>query len=105
MGPSGFLAILAGWIVTEVGRQPYTIYNFLRTEDSVSAITAEQVTLSLIAFMVVYSIIFSAGIWYIFKLVRKGPQVGKWHDTYGAHGMIELPTINNIFPSSHKKGK
>ena len=54
MGPAGFVAVLAGWITTEVGRQPYTVYGLLRTADSVSPIDAAAVGSSLIAFIVVY---------------------------------------------------
>ena len=62
MGPSGFVAVLAGWITTEVGRQPYTVYGLLRTADSVSPIDAPAVAASLIAFIVVYFTVFGAGI-------------------------------------------
>src|SRR5690606_17591423 len=65
MGPSGFLAVLAGWITTEVGRQPYTIYGLLTTQDSLSPIDAPAVGTSLIAFIVVYFVVFGAGIYYI----------------------------------------
>jgi cytochrome d ubiquinol oxidase subunit I len=74
MGPSGFIALLAGWFVTEVGRQPYTIYGLLRTEDSVSPIAAPGVAGSLIAFVAVYVVVFGAGIWYLFKLMRADPE-------------------------------
>ena len=62
MGPSGFVAVLAGWITTEVGRQPYTVYGLLRTVDSVSPIDAAAVGASLIAFIVVYFLVFGASI-------------------------------------------
>ena len=51
MGPSGFVALLAGWFVTETGRQPYTVYGLLRTEDSVSPIASLGVAGSLLAFV------------------------------------------------------
>lgn len=71
---SGFVAILAGWYVTEIGRQPYTVYGLLRTADSNSAVSGAAVAFSLAVFVVVYVCVFGAGIWYLFKLVRKGPQ-------------------------------
>ncbi|HEY4555603.1 MAG TPA: cytochrome ubiquinol oxidase subunit I, partial [Lysobacter sp.] len=72
---SGFVAILAGWYVVEIGRQPWVIYGLLRTADAVSPnIGAGSVLASLLAYLVVYAIVFGAGIWYLFKLVRKGPQ-------------------------------
>src|SRR5690606_7871071 len=58
MGPSGFVAVLAGWIVTEVGRQPYIVYGLLRTQEAVSPIDAVGVAGSLIAFIVVYFLVF-----------------------------------------------
>lgn len=74
MGPSGFVAVLAGWVVTEVGRQPFTIYGLLRTADSASPLDAPAVAGSLIAFIVVYCAVFGAGIWYLLRLAKKPPQ-------------------------------
>ena len=71
MGPSGFVALLAGWFVTETGRQPYTVYGLLRTADSVSPIGAPGVALSLIAFVAVYLSVFGMGIWYLLRLMRR----------------------------------
>jgi cytochrome d ubiquinol oxidase subunit I len=73
MGPAGFVAVIAGWIVAEVGRQPYTIYGVLRTARSVSPVSAGQVSASLLGFMVVYAIIFWAGALYILRLIDRGP--------------------------------
>jgi cytochrome d ubiquinol oxidase subunit I len=73
MTPTGFIAVLAGWFVTEVGRQPYTAYGVIRTAESISPVAAEQVALSLLAFVVIYPLIFGAGTYYILKLIRKGP--------------------------------
>jgi cytochrome bd ubiquinol oxidase subunit I len=73
MGPSGFIAVLAGWIVTEVGRQPFTVYGLLRTADSASPIAAPAVAASLTAFVVVYIVIFGAGTYYVLRLMAKPP--------------------------------
>ncbi|MFZ4607540.1 MAG: cytochrome ubiquinol oxidase subunit I [Caulobacter sp.] len=73
MGPAGFVAVIAGWIVAEVGRQPWTIYGVLRTADSASPVGAGQVSASLLAFIVIYAIVFSAGAIYILRLIAKGP--------------------------------
>ena len=73
MSLSGFVAILAGWYVVEIGRQPYVIYGLLRTADAVSAIDRTSVMTSLIVFAVAYLIVFGAGIGYLLKLIRKGP--------------------------------
>lgn len=71
---SGFVALVAGWYVVEIGRQPYVVYGLLRTADAVSAVDAGSVLASLIVFVVVYLGVFGTGIWYITRLVKKGPQ-------------------------------
>ena len=71
--PSGFIAVLAGWIAAEVGRQPYVVYSVLRTADAVSPVPAGSVATSLLVFMVVYAIVFSAGALYILRLMAAGP--------------------------------
>jgi cytochrome d ubiquinol oxidase subunit I len=81
MGPAGFVAVICGWIVAEVGRQPYTIYGVLRTSESVSPVGAGQVTASLIAFMVVYALIFSVGALYMLRLIAEGPRPVPAEDT------------------------
>lgn len=73
MGPSGFVAVVAGWITTEVGRQPYTVYGLLLTRDSVGPVDAPAVAASLAAFVVVYCLVFGAGIWYLLRMMRRGP--------------------------------
>jgi cytochrome bd ubiquinol oxidase subunit I len=73
--PLGFVALLAGWVTTEVGRQPWVIYGLLRTVDAVSpAVTVGAVATSLAAFLIVYSMIFPAGVYYMIRLIRHGPQ-------------------------------
>ena len=74
MGPAGLVAVTAGWITTEAGRQPYTVYGLLRTADSVSPVAAPAVAASLAAFAVVYLLVFGAGMWYMLRLVRQAPQ-------------------------------
>jgi cytochrome d ubiquinol oxidase subunit I len=75
MGPSGFVAVIAGWVTTEVGRQPYTIYGLLTTAQSVSPLAAPAVASSLIAFIIVYFAVFGFGTWYILRLMNKGVEV------------------------------
>ena len=77
MAPSGFIALLAGWTVTEVGRQPFTVYGLLRTADSVSPVGLPGVAASLAAFVVVYAIVFGAGFVFLLRLVRRPPTVGE----------------------------
>ncbi|MEJ2762954.1 cytochrome ubiquinol oxidase subunit I [Photobacterium sp. MCCC 1A19761] len=73
MAPSGFIAILCGWITTEVGRQPFTVYGLLRTAESISPVNAAAVSVSLAAFVVVYFTVFGAGFFYMLRLMRKSP--------------------------------
>ncbi|MFW2468880.1 MAG: cytochrome ubiquinol oxidase subunit I [Candidatus Puniceispirillaceae bacterium] len=77
MGPSGFVAVLAGWITTEVGRQPYTVYGVLKTVDSASPLDAPAVAISLAVFAGVYFIVFGTGVFYILRLMSKKPQNGE----------------------------
>nr|WP_316655968.1 cytochrome ubiquinol oxidase subunit I [uncultured Gellertiella sp.] len=73
MGPAGFIAVLSGWITTEVGRQPYTVYGQLLTSQSRSAIAAPAVAASLVAFIIVYFLVFGAGTFYILRLMKTLP--------------------------------
>lgn len=74
MSPSGFIAVLAGWFVVEIGRQPWAIQGLLRTADAVSDIDRTSVIISLTAFVVAYGVVFGAGGGYILKMIRTGPQ-------------------------------
>ncbi|HEX2839901.1 cytochrome ubiquinol oxidase subunit I [Hyphomicrobium sp.] len=71
--PAGFIAILAGWWVTETGRQPWLATGILRTADAASPVSAGAVLTTLVLFVIVYSIVFSMGIYYINRLINKGP--------------------------------
>ncbi|HVK41407.1 MAG TPA: cytochrome ubiquinol oxidase subunit I [Phenylobacterium sp.] len=77
MGPAGFVAVLAGWVTTEVGRQPFTVYGLLRTAHSAAPLDAPAVAASLLAFVVVYFVVFSAGTAYILKLMSHPPHAGE----------------------------
>ena len=99
MGPSGFVAILSGWIVTEVGRQPFTVYNLLRTADSHSPIDATAIAFSLAAFVVVYFSLFGAGVYYILRQMKAPPGEGHGgadlsvHEPIRAAGLVPGPTL------------
>jgi cytochrome d ubiquinol oxidase subunit I len=73
MTPSGFGAVLFGWFVAEIGRQPYVVYGHLRTADAVSPVSAQAVGTTLIIFIVVYAFVFGFGSYYLAKLLRRGP--------------------------------
>jgi cytochrome d ubiquinol oxidase subunit I len=88
MMPSGFIALLAGWFVTEVGRQPYTAYGVLRTSETVSpAILGPQVAWSLLAFVLMYTLVFGAGSYYILRLIGKGPTEAKQEPKFYDHSL------------------
>jgi cytochrome d ubiquinol oxidase subunit I len=93
MGPSGFAAVLAGWITTEVGRQPFVIYGLLRTADAASPLAAPAVAASLLAFVVVYFTVFSIGVWYILKLMGHAPKPGEYGVKRGDVGPIRTAGI------------
>ena len=71
-GALGFIAVITGWMTAEVGRQPYTVYGALRTADSVSPVPVGAVATSLVLFMIVYAIIFTAGIIYMARIATRG---------------------------------
>ena len=74
LSPAGFVALVAGWYVVEIGRQPWVVYGLLRTSEAVSPnITAAAVMSSLAIYATAYAVIFGAGIRYLLGLVRKGP--------------------------------
>jgi len=87
--PSGFVAVLAGWFVTEIGRQPYVIYDVMRTTESLSPVSGPPIVLSLAAFLFTYGLVFSAGTYYILRLIGKGPDTDE--EAYGDHGVEEPP--------------
>ena len=93
MGPSGFAAVLAGWITTEVGRQPYVVYNLMRTSEAASPLDAPAVAASLLAFVVVYFAVFGIGVWYILKLASKPPHAGEAGVKRGDTGPIRTAGI------------
>ncbi|MCL9668174.1 cytochrome ubiquinol oxidase subunit I [Rosenbergiella epipactidis] len=92
MGPSGLLAMLAGWFTTEIGRQPWVVYGVLRTRDAVSPHSALQMTFSLIAFIVVYASVFGIGYVYLIRLIKKGPVEGEGREEiHGGPGQHHTP--------------
>ncbi|MCG8907129.1 MULTISPECIES: cytochrome ubiquinol oxidase subunit I [unclassified Pseudomonas] len=77
MGPSGLVALLAGWVTTEMGRQPWVVYGLMRTSEGVSAHGAAQLGFTLAMFVAVYFAVFGVGFAYLLRLVRKGPQAAE----------------------------
>jgi cytochrome d ubiquinol oxidase subunit I len=73
LSPAGLVAIIAGWVTTEVGRQPYTVYGLLRTSQSASSVASAAIGSSLVAFVVVYLCVFAAGVFYMLRLMNVPP--------------------------------
>jgi cytochrome d ubiquinol oxidase subunit I len=96
--PSGFVAVLAGWFVTEIGRQPYVAYGIIRTSDAISPVVGPHIALSLLAFIITYIFVFGAGTYYILRLIGKGP--GTKEDAYGAHGIQKPPIVSDMVPDT-----
>ena len=91
--PVGFVALLAGWVTTEVGRQPYVVYGLMRTAEAVSAVPAASVAATLALFVGVYGGVFGAGVYYMARLVRSGPPEvdGGPRAPAGSHGTPARP--------------
>jgi len=69
---AGFVAVIAGWIVTESGRQPWIVQGVMRTADAASPVHANSIALTLVLFAIAYAVVFSFGIYYINRLIAKG---------------------------------
>ncbi|MGR3963872.1 cytochrome ubiquinol oxidase subunit I [Pseudomonas sp. 910_23] len=91
MGPTGLIAMLAGWITTEVGRQPWVVYGLMRTADAASNHSVTQLSISLALFVLIYFSVFAVGIGYMMKLVRKGPQPHHDQPPQGGPGQERTP--------------
>jgi cytochrome bd ubiquinol oxidase subunit I len=106
MSPAGFIAVLAGWITTEVGRQPYSVYGLLRTAQSHSPIDAAAVAGSLLAFIVVYFVAFGAGTFYILRLMLQQPQLDEPDIEKGvpqrAAGITPVAGLTDVAASTQK---
>jgi cytochrome d ubiquinol oxidase subunit I len=75
--PLGFVATIAGWMTAEIGRQPWTVHKLLRTADSVSPVSAATVATSLALFVVAYVFLFAAFLYFVDRVIRKGPDEGE----------------------------
>ena len=92
MGPSGLIAILAGWFTTEIGRQPWVIYGVMRTADASSGHSVVQMSITLALFVVVYFSLFGVGLGYMMRLVRKGPKLNEGAEpSHGGPGQQRTP--------------
>lgn len=103
MSPSGFVALLSGWFVTEVGRQPYIVYGILKTKDAISPVIGEYVLLSLVMFIITYTFVFGAGIHYLLKLIKHGPKEDKQYEDMEWH--VEPAVYKELVLKNIKKDK
>lgn len=91
MGPSGLIAILAGWFTTEIGRQPWVVYGVMRTEHAVSNHSALALSTTLLVFIVMYIAVFGTGVSYMIKLVAKGPDDSRHEGDIADSGQVPRP--------------
>ncbi len=91
MGPSGLIALLAGWFVTEIGRQPWVVYGLMRTRDAVSSHSAMTLSVGLVILVLMYVGVFGTGVGYMLRLVRSGPVAHPHDDASPAHSLSHRP--------------
>jgi len=92
--PLGFVAVIAGWCVTEVGRQPWTVYGLLHTAQSVSpSLTSYDVAISLAGYMIVYLLIYPWGLLLMLRIVRKGLAPSAEQDSKIESGRPQAPVL------------
>ncbi|MEE4382235.1 MAG: cytochrome ubiquinol oxidase subunit I, partial [Pseudomonadales bacterium] len=96
MGPSGLVAVLAGWITTEVGRQPFVVYGFMRTSEAISPIAAPAVGWSLALFVVVYFAVFGTGTGFLLRMMDRpaGPSDGEPEAPQRSAGITPAPSLS-----------
>jgi cytochrome d ubiquinol oxidase subunit I len=102
MGPAGFVAVIAGWVTTEAGRQPFTVYGLLRTAESVSPLDRPAVAASLMTFIIVYFIVFGAGTGYILRLMSHAPDIGEAGPEEGPNRPVRAAGITPA-PALHRR--
>jgi cytochrome d ubiquinol oxidase subunit I len=102
MGPAGFVAVIAGWVTTEVGRQPYTVYGQLLTVQSHSPLAAPAVATSLLAFVVVYFTVFGAGTAYLLRMMSRPPVPHEPEPALPQHvaGLAAAPGSDTVSPEA-----
>jgi cytochrome d ubiquinol oxidase subunit I len=101
----GFIAILAGWLTTESGRQPYVVYGILRTADALSPVSSAVIATSLTLFVLVYCVVFSIGIFYIHRLIWNGPKGAAVKPTALPEGLPNRPLSVADHPARETSGK
>jgi cytochrome d ubiquinol oxidase subunit I len=92
----GFVAVISGWVVTETGRQPWVAYGLLRTADAASPVAANAVATTLVLFVLVYGVVFTMGIYYINRLIARGPQDSA---AEMLHSAPLAPSLSEVVPN------
>src|SRR4029078_3432805 len=93
----GFVAVIAGWFVTETGRQPFTVYGALRTVESASPLAVPAVASSLAAVAIVYFTLFAIGVYYILHLMAAAPHRGEEGPSAGEPAMAAgIPPLQSV---------
>lgn len=94
MAPLGFIASISGWLTAEIGRQPWVVYNLLKTKDAVSLVGYEEVLISFILLILAYGIVFGFYLYYLLKLISKGPEVvgDNESEQHAFQYMTDIPT-------------
>jgi cytochrome bd ubiquinol oxidase subunit I len=93
---TGFVAVIAGWVVTESGRQPWIVEGILRTKDATSPVLGGMVAVTLALFVVSYAIVFSVGIYYINRLIERGPRGERIEEPQEMPGQSALPKPGSL---------
>ena len=91
----GFVAVIAGWVVTESGRQPWVVYGIMRTADATSPVPGATIAGTLALFIVAYGIVFSFGIYYMNRLIAKGPDTVT-DDGGGSPGLSPIASTKDV---------
>jgi cytochrome bd ubiquinol oxidase subunit I len=101
LSPAGFIAVIAGWVTTEVGRQPYTVYGELLTADSLSPLAAPAIATSLAVFALVYFTVFGIGAGYIVRMMGRLPtpqELEPPHIPQHAAGITPASAVDHLVP-------
>jgi cytochrome d ubiquinol oxidase subunit I len=95
MTPAGFVAVVSGWFVTEIGRQPYLVFDVLRTAQCTSPVASTPIAISLSGFIITYGLLFTAAAYYILRIIGKGPDTME-EGAYGSHGVKQPPLVSDL---------
>jgi len=99
--PLGFVSTIAGWMVTETGRQPWLIYGLMRTSEGAAHLAWHQVLTTLVLFVIVYTVVFSFYLFYLFKVIRTGPDAFMQPE---ASEVIQQAPFKYLAPEGHDGG-